>query len=90
MRIGVIVKPERHKRPATTVLSKRATNISLAMDVYLDAKNLNFNLSQVCEQRLRAAIKAKKERQWNQQHADFLTAFNSMVEEEGVALQECR
>lgn len=70
--------------------SKKATNISLAMDVYLDAKTFGINISQVCEQRLREEIQARKEQQWNAQHADFIAAYNSQVETDGVALQEWR
>lgn len=60
------------------------------MDVYLDAKHFGINISQICEPRLREEIQAIKERQWNEQHASFLTAYNSIVEDEGVALQEWR
>jgi post-segregation antitoxin (ccd killing protein) len=49
---------------------------------YLDAKNLGINISQACEQRLREEIQSRKERQWNEQHADFIAAYNSLVEEE--------
>jgi antitoxin CcdA len=70
--------------------SKKATNISLAMDVYLDAKNFGINISQLCEQKLREEIQKRKEQQWNEQHADFLAAYNTLVETEGVALQEWR
>ena len=69
---------------------KKATNISLAMDVYLDAKNFGINISQLCEQKLREEIQKRKEQQWNEQHADFLAAYNTLVETEGVALQEWR
>jgi antitoxin CcdA len=69
---------------------KKATNISLAMDVYLDAKNFGINISQLCEQKLREEIQKRKEQQWNEQHANFLAAYNSVVETEGVALQEWR
>lgn len=70
--------------------SKKATNISLAMDVYLEAKRLDINISQVCEQRLREEIQARKEQHWNEQHADFIAAYNKLTEAEGLALQEWR
>jgi len=75
---------------ATKIPPKKATNISLAMDVYLDAKALGINISQICEQRLREEIQARKEQQWNEQHANFIAAYNSLLEAEGVALQEWR
>ena len=44
----------------------------------------------VCKRTLREEIRAGKELQWSEQHADFLAAYNRLVEEEGVALQEWR
>lgn len=70
--------------------TKKATNISLAMDVYLDARQLGINISQLCEQKLREEIAAQRERQWNERHAAFIDAYNKNVEAEGVALQEWR
>ena len=60
------------------------------MDVYLDAKHLGINISQVCEQGLREEIQKRKEQQWNEQHAGFIDAYNSVVDAEGVAMQEWR
>ena len=83
-------------RPAHSVSStkrapsKKAINISLATDVYLEAKKFGIDISQFCEERLRDEIRARKERQWNEQHGTFLVAYNSLVEEEGVALREWR
>ncbi|MES2261045.1 MAG: type II toxin-antitoxin system CcdA family antitoxin [Pseudomonadota bacterium] len=84
------MKPAHLTSPATKSPSKKATNISLAMDVYLDAKAFGINISQICEQRLREEIQARKEQQWNEQHASFIAAYNNLVEKEGVALQEWR
>lgn len=70
--------------------STKATNISLAMDVYRDAKKFGINISQVCEQRLREEIQTHKELQWNEQHADFIAAYNRLTEAEGQALLEWR
>ncbi|GAA5017409.1 hypothetical protein GCM10025794_05320 [Massilia kyonggiensis] len=89
MRIGTVMKLA-HSSSPEKVPSKKATNISLSMDVYLDAKNFGINISQLCEQTLREEIQKRKEQQWNEQHADFLAAYNSLVDTEGVALQEWR
>jgi len=69
---------------------KKATNITLSMDVYQAAKSLGINISQVCEQRLREEIQTRREDQWNEEHSSFLDAYNKRVVEEGVALQEWR
>jgi antitoxin CcdA len=70
--------------------AKKATNITLSLDVYQAAKSLGINISQVCEQRLREEIQLRKEQQWNEENADFLAAYNRKVEEEGLALEEWR
>lgn len=80
-----------HPTPAATKPSpKKATNIILALDVYLDAKAFGINISQFCEQTLREEIRARKEQQWNERHAGFIAAYNRLVEADGVALQEWR
>lgn len=84
------MKPENPRSLAAKTPSKKATNISLAMDVYLEAKKFGLNISQICEQRLREEVQTRKEQQWNDQHAAFIVAYNGMVEAEGVALQEWR
>jgi len=83
------MKPAHSSSPEKAA-GKKATNISLAMDVYLDAKHFGINISQLCEQKLREEIQKRKEQQWNEQHATFLAAYNTLVETEGVALQEWR
>lgn len=70
--------------------AKKATNITLSVDVYQTAKSLGINISQVCEQRLREEIQLRKEQQWNEEHAEFLATYNRQVEEEGLALEEWR
>ncbi|WP_426319778.1 type II toxin-antitoxin system CcdA family antitoxin [Pseudoduganella sp. R-43] len=82
-----------HMKPARTrpkLPDKRATNITLSMDVYLATKSLGINTSQVCEQRLREEMKARGEQQWNEEHAAFLDAYDERIAEERVALQELR
>lgn len=76
--------------PTVKPPAKKATNVSLAMEVYLDAKQLGINISQLCEQHLRAEIARRKEQQWNEQHAQFIAAYNGVMEADGVALQEWR
>ncbi len=90
MRIGSNMKPADTPTSSAKTSSKKATNISLAMDTYLDAKALGINISQACEKGLREEIQKRKEQQWNEQHATFIATYNRLVEEEGVALQEWR
>lgn len=78
------------KLSAKKMPAKKAANISLSMDVYLEAKNLGIDISQLCELKLRQEIQARKKQQWNAEHTTFLAAYNTMVEAEGVALEEWR
>lgn len=70
--------------------SKRATNISLSVEVYEAARELGINISQTCERSLRDSIREKRQQLWNAQHAEFIAAYNRAIEDEGVALQEWR
>lgn len=69
---------------------KRPTNISLPLDVYMDAKSLGINLSQTCERFLREAIRTEKSRLWAAQHSHFIEAYNASVDAEGLPLSQWR
>ena len=69
---------------------KRATNISLSVDVYNEAKALGINLSQTCERSLRQAIHDAKSRKWAEDNAEFIKAYNETLEAEGFPLAEWR
>ncbi|MEX1165537.1 MAG: type II toxin-antitoxin system CcdA family antitoxin [Hydrogenophaga sp.] len=73
-------------RPA----GKRATNLSLSSDVLAAAKQLNINVSQVCDQHLREVVRAEQERRWRESHAEFIAAYNTTIEVEGLPLDEWR
>jgi len=69
---------------------KKATNITLALDVYNDAKALGINLSQTCERLLRELIRAEQARRWAEQHAEFIDAYNQTTEQDGLPLAQWR
>jgi antitoxin CcdA len=78
------------RQTSLTTPSKKATNISLSLDVYNEAKSLGINISQTCEHFLREAVRAEKERRWAQEHGGFIAAYNQTVEAEGLALAQWR
>ena len=84
------MKPQEHSSPEASLPHKKATNITLSLDIYQDARRFGINISQVAEQGLREEIQARRERQWNQDNAGFIATYNRLVEEEGVALREWR
>lgn len=73
--------------PNQTVL-KKATNITLSVDVLNEAKALGINISQACDQYLRELVKNERERRWQQDNAEFIAAYNQSVEQEGLPLEQ--
>ena len=76
------------RRPRQTL--KKATNVTLNADVLDAAKALGINVSQVCDQRLREVVAQELQRRWRSEHADFIAAYNTTVEQEGLPLDTWR
>ncbi|MDT4290174.1 type II toxin-antitoxin system CcdA family antitoxin [Methylomonas sp. MO1] len=75
---------------ATNSASKKATNITLSADVLAEAKALNINISQACDRHLRELVRGERERRWQQEHAEFIAAYNQTIEQDGLPLDEWR
>jgi antitoxin CcdA len=75
---------------ATTNPPRKATNVTLPVDVYERAKELGINFSRACEQALRDAIKAEEGRRWAQENAEFIKNTNDWVEKNSLPLAEYR
>lgn len=89
MRMGIAVSATLTTRSVRTGMSgKRATNLSLSSDVLEDARLLNINISQVCDNYLREVVRRELERKWREDHADFIAAYNATIETEGLPLDE--
>jgi len=69
---------------------KKATNITLSSDVLTEAKALGINISQACDQFLRDLVRRERERRWQEDHAEFIAAYNRTVESAGLPLDEWR
>lgn len=67
---------------------KRAINLSLSSDVLAVAKQLDINISQVCDSHLREVVRGEQERRWREEHSDFVAAYNATLEVEGLPLDE--
>jgi antitoxin CcdA len=76
------------RRTTPSLPGKRATNLSLSSDVLDAAKQLDINISQVCDNHLREVVRREQERKWREEHADFITAYNATVDAEGLPLDE--
>jgi len=71
-----------------TMLTKRPINLTLSTGTLDAAKRLGINISQVCDEHLRAVVRQEQERRWRQEHAGFVAAYNATLEAEGLPLAE--
>ena len=86
-----VVQAQTTKRsPRTRPPAKRATNLSLSVDVLDAARALQINVSQICDNHLREVVRREHERRWREEHADFIAAYNTTIETEGLPLDEWR
>ncbi|MEK9804162.1 MAG: type II toxin-antitoxin system CcdA family antitoxin [Curvibacter sp.] len=82
--------PQPSKPPRVRAAGKRATNLSLSADVLDAARELQLNVSQLCDQYLREAVRREQDRRWRQEHAAFIQAYNATLEAEGLPLEAWR
>lgn len=80
----------RTKQPRSNASSKRAVNLTLSADTLAAAKALDINISKVCDAHLREVVQREQERRWREEHADFISAYNAVLETEGMPLDEWR
>lgn len=71
-------------------VTKKATNVTLSVDVIAAAKAYGINISQECDAHLRDVVKKEQERRWLAEHADYIERYNELVETEGLALEMYR
>lgn len=70
--------------------AKKATNISLSVDVLVEAKAFGINISQACDQHLRTLVRQQHEQRWLAEFGDSLALYNQIVEEQGLPLEQFR
>jgi antitoxin CcdA len=78
------------RRVRTGMPEQRAINLSLSSDALETAKQLEINISQVCDNHLREVVRREQELKWRQDHADFVVAYNATIDTEGLPLDEWR
>jgi len=82
--------PHSFRRTRNGSTGRRATNLGLSRDVLDAARALQINISQVCDAYLREVVRREQERKWREEHAEFIVAYNAIVEAEGLPLDEWR
>lgn len=70
--------------------AKKATNITLSVEVLAEAKALGINISQACDQFLSELLSIERGKRWQQEHAEFIAAYNKTVATEGLPLEQWR
>ncbi len=73
---------------AAAQATRRATNITLPVDLLVEARALGLNVSQACEQGLKAAIARSRGAQWLEENREALISSNDYVERNGLPLSE--
>ena len=69
---------------------KRATNVSLNVDLLAKARELGINVSQACEAGLARQISEIEGKKWLAENAESIRAWAAYVEEHGLPLAEYR
>ncbi len=67
-----------------TSTPKKATNVTINGDLLKQAKAYKINLSQSFEKHLSDLVRKEKERQWLEENAEAIEAYNKRVEARGV------
>jgi antitoxin CcdA len=77
-------------RPDPKPPLRRATNVSLRADLTEEARRLELNISQACEEGLAASVKRAREAEWLDQNRAAIESSNQWVEKHGLPLARFR
>lgn len=69
---------------------RRATNVSLPIHLIEEARRLNINISQACEQGLGEQVRKSIREAWIAENRVAIEASNAWVEEHGLPLARYR
>jgi len=72
------------------VRDRRPTNVTLPVELVAEAKALNINVSQACESGLARSVAEARRARWLEDNKEAIEAYNSMVERDGLPLDEFR
>lgn len=76
----------RHEKLA----ARKATNLTLNVDLLAEAKSLSVNVSRAAETGISQAVRAEKERRWIEENREALEGWNAWVNEHGLPLAKYR
>ena len=70
--------------------AKKSTNVSLAEDLLVVAKELRINVSQAAEAGLAKAVAEKRAELWLKENVKAFDCWNAYVEKNGLPLEKYR
>jgi antitoxin CcdA len=68
--------------------AKRATNLTLSVNLVEQARSLNVNLSRAAEDGIARAIASAKDAQWVERNKGAMDDYNRFVGEQGLILED--
>jgi antitoxin CcdA len=77
-------------KPSKFDVHKRATNVSLAVDLVEEAKRLGINLSQACEAGLADRVRLERGEEWKRENRAAIESSNEYVRKNGLPLARYR
>jgi len=70
--------------------TRRATNVTLPVDLVAEAKALNVNVSQACESGLAQSVAEARRARWLDENKEAIDAYNERIERDGLILAQYR
>ncbi len=70
--------------------SRKATNVTLAVGLVAEARELGVNISQAAELGISAAVMRRRQERWLAENQDALDSSNAFVERHGLPLAQHR
>ena len=77
-------------KPSKFDVPKRATNVSLAVDLVEEARRLGINLSQACETGLADKVRHERGEEWKRENRAAIESSNEYVRKNGLPLARYR
>ena len=70
--------------PRRSAKPRRATNVSLPVDLIEEAKRLDINISQACQQGLEKQVSKSRAERWIEENREAIESSNAWVEKHGL------
>lgn len=70
--------------------ARKSTNLTLAVRLVAEARELGVNVSQAAEVGIAAAVAGRRQQRWLDENRDALESSNAFVEQHGLPLAKYR